>query len=111
MALILENYDLTDGETFSAEIDIPVNVNLAWKVESSTNESQVIDLEWWGTIEDEDYHKLPDPRILGKTLVSKPIGNESSNDNIFGLNATKLKIKIVPPVGVIGTLNLWAITS
>ena len=111
MALLKEDYDLSGGEIFSDIIDSPLNVNLEWKVESATDESQVVKLEWWGYVEGGDYHQLPDPRVLGKKLVSATIGNESSNDNIFGVNVAKLKYKIVPPANAVGIINIWAVIS
>jgi hypothetical protein len=109
MALIKEDYDLSGGATFSDVIASPENVNLSWKSTVATDTAQVVALEWWVQVGGEDYHQLPDRRK--KDIISKLVGNESDNTNVFGINATNLKIKIVPPSGADGTLNLWAITT
>lgn len=111
MALLLEDHDLSSADTFSTEIDTPGNVNLEWKVTGDTSEGQVVDLEWWGYVEDPVYHQLPDPRVLGKKLVSRTYGNESSNDNIFGVNVAKMKIKVISKPDQVGTISIWGVTS
>jgi len=111
MTQIKADYDLSGGEVFSDVISEPGNVNLSWKVSGATDTSQVVDLEWWVQVDGEDYHQLPDPRKTGRDFISKIKGNESDNTNIFGINATNLKIKIVPPDGAVGTLNLYAVND
>jgi hypothetical protein len=88
----------------------PGNINLAWKT-TGAPAGQVVDLEWWVQVGAEDLHKMPDPRKSGRKFVSKIKGNESDNTNIIVVNATELQIKIVPPSGGVGTLNLWVLNS
>ena len=48
---------------------------------------------------------------MGRKFVSKIKGNESDSSNLVGVNATELTIKIVPPAGGSGTLNLWVLNN
>ena len=109
MAQILTEYDLSLGETFSTVIDVPANINLAWKSDSVTDSDQVVELEWLVQVEDEDFHLIRSDKRTD--IISKLRGNESDNTNVFGINATKLKIKIIPPAGADGNISLWALNN
>jgi len=111
-AKIQTNFDLA-GEAAFATVAVanPANVNLEWKTIGATNENQVIDLQWWIIVGEADSHQMPDPRHTGRRIISKIRGNESDSVNMFGINATELKIWIKPPAGAVGTLNLWVLNS
>ena len=105
MAQIKIDYDLSGGDAFSSVVASPGNINLGWKSTVVTNSNQIVALEWWVQAGSEDYHQLKDGN--GRAIISKLRGNESGNTNVLGINATNLKIKIVPPASADGTLNLW----
>jgi hypothetical protein len=109
---IQTDFDLSGSAAFATTaITDPNNANLSWKITGATDETQVVNLEWWIKVGDEDSHQMPHPVRTGDVAISKAKGNESDNTNFAGINATELKIKIVPPSGADGTLNLWVNNS
>ena len=108
---IQTDFDLSDAAAFATTpTATPGNINLAWKT-SGAPSGQVVNLEWWVQVGGEDSHQMPDPRKSGRKFISKITGDESDNTNIVVVNVTELKIKIVPPAGAVGTLNLWVLNS
>lgn len=109
---IQTDFDLSGAAAFATTaVADPNNVNLAWKSTGAPSD-QVVNLEWWVQVGAEDSHIMPNPAQTGKRMISKVSGNESDNTNIAIVNATELKIKIVPPDGGgVGLLNLWVLNS
>lgn len=109
---IQTDFDLTGIAAFaSTAVADPSNVNLAWEITGATDETQVVNLEWWVQVGEETIHQMPDAKKVGGVAISKAKGNDVDNTNYAGINATSLQIKIVPPADGVGTLNLWTLNS
>lgn len=111
MALIITGFDLSG--TLPKESDVvasPGNVNVGFNVTGASSEDQVIVMKWKVQAEGEDYHDLKDED--SRAICTKINGNESDNVNIFGVNATNLKLEITSQTdNPDGTLNVWAINN
>jgi len=108
MSLIVTGYDLSGGKTTSTEVAEPNN----WRVTATITDAPVKQQVFFHfEVEDEqgNWAMLTDDNDRVITFVVK--GNGIVSVNPIVVNAANGRIKVKPPTGATGTVNIDSINS
>jgi len=108
MALIVTNYDLSGGNTYSTEVVAPND----WRVTVTVDSAPVRQVTFFHLeIEDEqgNWALLKDDKEHPVQFSLK--GNGTTSKNVLVVNAANGRVKIKPPNGATGNVNVDSITT